>query len=92
MPRHLRSTARLLLVALVAGTLGGCGTSNPVGPTALAETMPLESARASMPIGDAPALPDPGTWTPGPAAQQDAQRAAKKGNRQVGKKKPKKNR
>ena len=88
MPPHLRSTARLLLVALVAGTFAGCGVENPVGPVAMIQKVPLETARSSRPSDVDPIAPDPGTLTPGPGAAQDASRAEKKAHRQPrGKKK-----
>ena len=70
--RHtLNTTARLTLLALVVGTLAGCGTRNPVGPMTSDEVSIMETARGPMPITEAPNdWADPGTFTPGPSGDE----------------------
>ena len=70
--RHaLNTTARLTLIALVVGTLAGCGTRNPVGPMTSDELSTMVTARASLPMTEAPATTqDPGTYTPGPSGDE----------------------
>jgi len=59
----LKNVARLSVLTLVVAGLSGCGTENPMGPSALAVAPTVQTSAAMMPVEELPA-PGDGAETP----------------------------
>lgn len=66
MHRIVRSTAQLTLLAVIVGTVGGCGTGNPVGPSAMIDASTMSTQREAAQI-ESPELPETGRYGPAPS-------------------------